>query len=65
MSAYVGQQLRQARQSKNLSLEQISRATYIRVSYLEALEAGQLERLPSPAQARGFLRTYAKYLNMA
>ncbi|GAB4581315.1 MAG: hypothetical protein Fur0022_40620 [Anaerolineales bacterium] len=64
MSAYVGQQLRQARQSKNLSLEQISRVTYIRVSYLEALEAGQLERLPSPAQARGFLRTYAKQLGL-
>lgn len=64
MSAYVGQQLRQARQSKNLSIEQVSRATYIRVGYLEALEAGQLERLPSPAQARGFLRTYAKHLNL-
>jgi cytoskeletal protein RodZ len=64
MSAYVGQQLRQARQSQNLTLEQIARVTYIRVSYLEALESGQLERLPSPAQARGFLRTYAKHLNL-
>ncbi|MCB9136156.1 MAG: DUF4115 domain-containing protein [Anaerolineales bacterium] len=64
MSAYVGQQLRQARQTKNLTLEQISRVTYIRVSYLEALESGQLERLPSPAQARGFLRTYAKHLGL-
>lgn len=64
MSAYVGQQLRQARQNKSWSLEQVSRTTYIRVSYLEALEAGQLERLPSLAQARGFLRTYAKHLDL-
>lgn len=64
MSAYVGQQLRQARQTKSLTLEQVSRVTYIRVTYLEALESGQLERLPSPAQARGFLRTYAKHLGL-
>lgn len=64
MSAHVGQQLRQARQTKNLSLEQISRVTYIRVAYLEALEAGQLDRLPSLAQARGFLRTYAQQLGL-
>ena len=64
MSANVGQQLRQARQAKNLSLQQISRATYIRVIYLEALEAGQLDRLPSLAQARGFLRTYANQLGL-
>jgi cytoskeleton protein RodZ len=64
MSVRVGQQLRQARQTKNLSLEQISRATYIRVRFLEALEAGQLDQLPSLAQARGFLRTYAKYLGL-
>ena len=64
MSTNVGQQLRQARQVKNLSLQQISRATYIRVTYLEALEAGQLDRLPSLAQARGFLRTYANQLGL-
>jgi len=64
MSTHVGQQLRQARQAKDLSLQQISRATYIRVVYLEALEAGQLDRLPSLAQARGFLRTYANQLGL-
>jgi cytoskeletal protein RodZ len=64
MSVSIGQQLRQMRQAKNLSLEQVSRATYIRVSYLEAIEAGQLDRLPSLAQARGFLRTYAKHLGL-
>lgn len=64
MSVTVGQKLRQARQEKNLTLQQISRATYIRVNYLEALEAGQLDRLPSLAQARGFLRSYARHLGL-
>jgi len=64
MSAIVGQQLRQARQSKDLSLEKVARDTFIRVKYLQALEAGNLDSLPSMTQARGFLRTYAGYLDL-
>ena len=64
MSASVGQELRQERQAKNLTLEQVSRATRIRVHHLEALESGNLELLPSFTQARGFLRTYAGFLGI-
>ncbi|HUF38014.1 MAG TPA: RodZ domain-containing protein [Anaerolineales bacterium] len=64
MSTSVGQQLREARQAKNQSLEQVSRVTHIRPRYLEALEAGNLEALPSRTQARGFLRTYALHLQL-
>jgi cytoskeleton protein RodZ len=61
----VGLQLRTAREAQNLSLEQISRATYIRLRYLQAMEAGNFETLPSQTQARGFLRTVAGYLKLA
>ncbi len=61
----VGQQLRAAREAQNLSLEQISRATYIRLRYLQAMEAGSFDSLPSQTQARGFLRTVASYLKIA
>ena len=64
MSTSVGQQLREARQAKNLSLEQASRITHIRPQHLEALEAGNLDALPSITQARGFLRTYAVHLGL-
>ena len=64
MSTSVGQQLREARQAKNQSLEQVSRVTHIRPRYLEALEAGNLDALPSRAHARGFLRAYALHLQL-
>lgn len=64
MSTSVGQELREARQAKNQSLEQVSRVTHIRPRYLEALEAGDLAALPSQTQARGFLRAYALHLGL-
>jgi cytoskeletal protein RodZ len=64
MSDSVGEQLRNARQERNLSLEQVARATHMRVHYLQALESDQLEAIPSQAQARGFLRAYAEYLEL-
>ena len=64
MSTNVGQQLREARQAKNQSLEQVSRVTHIHSRYLEALEAGNLQALPSRTQARGFLRAYALHLGL-
>jgi len=60
----IGKQLRQAREARNLSLEQVAQATRIRVRYLQALEAEQFELLPSTAQVRGFLRAYAAQLNL-
>jgi cytoskeletal protein RodZ len=64
MSLEIGQQLRQAREARSLSLEQVSQATHIRINYLKAMEAGDFEDLPSPVQARGFLRAYASYLGL-
>jgi cytoskeleton protein RodZ len=64
MTHMAGEQLRQARQERDLTLEQAARATHIRQRYLEALEAGDLDQLPSRVQARGFLRAYASYLGL-
>ena len=64
MYADIGQELRQARQAKALSIEQASRSTLIRAYYLQAIEQGDLDALPSMAQARGFLRLYASYLGL-
>jgi cytoskeleton protein RodZ len=59
-----GEQLRKARELRSLSLEQAAQATHIRVHYLAALEEGKIESLPSMAQVRGFLRSYAGYLKL-
>jgi cytoskeletal protein RodZ len=64
MTDTIGQQLRQRREARRLSLEQVAQSTRIRVRYLQALEADQLEALPSTAQLRGFLRAYAQLLEL-
>ncbi|MBN2548767.1 MAG: DUF4115 domain-containing protein [Anaerolineales bacterium] len=63
-STAVGLQLRRERERRSLSLEQVSQATRIRVRYLQAIESGELDSLPSMAQARGFLRAYAGFLKL-
>jgi cytoskeleton protein RodZ len=64
MSSSVGEQLRLARQERDITLEQVARETHIRLHYLEAMEAGEFHRLPSRAHARGFTRAVASYLGL-
>lgn len=60
----IGQRLKEARKSKRLTLEKVFEATRIRVPYLQALESDDLSAMPSPVQARGYLRNYAEYLEL-
>lgn len=60
----VGQKLKQTREARGIELSEAARATRIRSHYLRALEEGDFGALPSPAQVRGFLRTYAQYLEL-
>jgi cytoskeleton protein RodZ len=64
MTQSIGQKLKQTREGKRLTIEKASEATHIRVPYLHALESGDLSGMPSPVQARGFLRNYAEYLGL-
>lgn len=60
----IGKDLRQAREQLGLTLEEAERATRIRPRYLQAIEEDDLAVLPSPVQARGFLRNYADFLGL-
>lgn len=60
----LGQMLRDARQSKGVSLAEVEEATKIRRKYLEALEATDYDSLPPSVYSRGFLRSYATYLGL-
>lgn len=64
MSDPIGQRLSQARQARSVTLEQAAQATHIRERYLQALENGDFDALPSRVQVRGFLRSYAEYLGL-
>ncbi len=65
MADTIGQQLKQERERRNLTLEQVSNATHIRARHIEAIEAGRLEDLPSRQSGQGFLRLYADYLGLS
>jgi cytoskeleton protein RodZ len=60
----VGEYLKKVRESKGLELDEASRVTKIGKNYLLALEAGEFDRLPSPAYIKGFLRLYAGFLDL-
>jgi len=60
----IGEKLHTQRQQLNLSTNDIEQFTSIRPYYLEFLEKGSIEKLPSIPQARGMLNNYATFLNL-
>jgi cytoskeletal protein RodZ len=64
MTQTIGQRLKSEREEQRLTLEKVFEATRIRVPYLQALEADNLSALPSPVQARGYLRNYVEFLGL-
>src|SRR5512146_1610371 len=64
MSDSIGARLRQARELRRLTLQQVSDTTKLRTHYLQALENDDHSAIPSAAQARGFLRIYAAFLEL-
>ena len=64
MTQTIGQKLKIAREEKRLTLEKVFEDIRIRIPYLQALEADDLSVMPSPVQARGYLRNYAQYLDL-
>ncbi|MGH2952594.1 MAG: helix-turn-helix domain-containing protein [Solirubrobacterales bacterium] len=60
----IGRVLKEARTRAGLDVRTVEEQTKIRVKYLRALEDEQWEVLPSPAYAKGFLRTYAQVLGL-
>lgn len=61
----VGGWLRGAREDRGESLDDVARVTRIGKGYLEAIELGELHKLPSEAYARGFVRLYAHHLGLS
>ncbi|MCJ7622001.1 MAG: DUF4115 domain-containing protein [Anaerolineaceae bacterium] len=64
MSQTIGEYLKQVRLARQLTLEEVAKATHIRLRYLQAFEADQRDIFPSEVHARGFLRNYTDYLDI-
>lgn len=60
----VGYTLRQERERQNLSINDIEEGTSIRALYIEAIENGEYDKLPGAIYTKGFIKNYAKFLEM-
>jgi cytoskeleton protein RodZ len=56
--------LRETRQARGLSVEDVSTVLRIRESHIGAIEDGRFRDLPGSTYATGFVRSYARYLDL-
>ncbi len=61
----LGEELKEHREAKGLSLTDISEATKIGTRFLKAIEADNFSILPGGIFTRSFIRTYAKQVGMS
>ncbi|HEY0665293.1 MAG TPA: RodZ domain-containing protein [Gallionella sp.] len=64
IGSQVGSRLREARERMGLSIADVAGQIKFAPRQIEALEAGDLERLPEMAFVRGFIRSYAKIVKL-
>jgi cytoskeletal protein RodZ len=62
--ADIGRTLRERRELLGLSLEEVEHHTHVRLRYLQALERGAFDELPSFVQGRGMLNNYSEFLGL-
>jgi len=60
----IGETLRRERLKRNLELAQIAQELKISARFLEAIEAGQLDKLPGGVFTRSFIVQYARLLGL-
>jgi len=59
-----GEKLRRQRESRNITLREISDSTKINKRYLEALECNDFDALPGGVFTKGYIRTFAESIGM-
>jgi cytoskeletal protein RodZ len=60
----IGRELRSRRELLSLHFDEVERNTHVKAHYLDALERGALDELPSTVQTRGMLSNYATFLDL-
>lgn len=60
----LAETIRQAREARGLSIEQLHYKTWVPIHQLKSLEMGDIERLPEDIYVRGFLRRIANVLKL-
>ena len=59
----LGNRLRELREAKGVSLDDIARSTRVGRRHLEALETDDWAELPAPVFVKGFIRAYCEFLD--
>mgnify|MGYP000379632154 CR=1 FL=1 len=59
-----GQRLRAEREAQGISQEDVARRLNLTVTFVQALEADEYERLPEATFVRGYIRNYARELEL-
>ena len=60
----IGKILKDSREARGITLDEVSEATKIRVKYLEAIEQEEFQLLPGEVYVKGFTTAYLKYLGI-
>ena len=60
----LGAKFKEKREELDITLAQARNETNIRMSYLEAIEEGEFERVEQEVYLKGFLKIYANYLGL-
>lgn len=60
----ISEILREKREEKNLSLDDIEKKIKIKKAFLKAMEEGKFHTLPSESYAQGFVKNYADFLGI-
>ncbi len=60
----IGETLQSTREQLGKSRDEVAAELYIRKIYITALEQGNIDALPSEAFARGYLESYARWLQL-
>jgi cytoskeleton protein RodZ len=64
MTAGPGSILRTEREALGVTLREVSETLNLSITVIQAIEADQFQRLPGPVFARGYIRAYARLLNL-
>jgi cytoskeletal protein RodZ len=62
--ATVGQYLRDLREQRKMSVEEVSRVTRVPMASVERMETDRFDELPGEVFVRGFLKSYARALSV-
>ncbi|MEK7356380.1 MAG: helix-turn-helix domain-containing protein, partial [Bdellovibrionota bacterium] len=60
----TGQILKENRERRGISVNEVAIATKINVRTIMAMESGDVDKLPPKTFLRGFVRAYASYLEL-